>query len=416
MSEAGAQRANAILLPQSSVVVFAQDKATLKAAKGLLDDWCYARVDLQVVDADVPAATVALAEMASPDLVIIQTENIDDGFTDQLEALANNCDEGTAAIVIGPVNDVNLYRTLIDMGVSDYLVRPVTTDVLNRVVARTLIQRMGVSDSRLIAFVGAKGGVGVSAMMRAAACCTSDLMGQKTVLLDASGGWSTMSVGIGFEPTTTLPEAVKALKSKDEDSFQRMIFEAGDNMSVLATGGDIMLEDSIDAEQVEMIIDHLMVKYPVVLVDLSHTPISLINAVVSRAHQVQVISTASLVSLRLARSLVHEIKELRGGKDDVIELVVNMCGQNPDLEVSKGDIAAAMETEIASIVPYAPKVFMGAESESRKVTDHKDGHQIVQNYLLPILSGVVANKSGPAPIETEKTGLLGGILGRKRSG
>ncbi len=413
MSEAESQ-ANSILLPSSSVAIFSKDPDTLEAAKKLPDDWRYARVDMMVEETEVVGATKSLGGMNSPDVVILQTDVIDDGFTGQLEELANNCDEGTAAIVIGPDNDVNLYRKLIDMGVSDYLVRPVTEEMLSSVVARTLIERKGISESRLIGFLGAKGGVGTSSVVRASAWCSSDLMRQKTIVLDASGGWSTMSVGLGFEPTTTLPEAIKALLSNDDDSFDRMIFDAGNNLDVLATGSDIMLESSIDPAQIEMLIDHLMVKYPVVLVDLSCAPIALAKAVIAQAHQVQIVTSANLVSLRLARSLVHEINELHGGESEVVELMVNMCGQNPDMEVSKGDIASAMEIEVSSLIPYAPKVFVSAESESRKITGQKEGQELVQNKLRPVLSKVLEDKGASAPVEAARSGLLGGLLNKAK--
>src|SRR5689334_17886303 len=123
MSEATSQ-GTSILLPAAGVAVYSKDQETLAAARNLAHDWRFARINLVVEEGDVHAATAAYKELQSPDLIIIQTDHIDDAFAGQLEALAASCDEGTAAIVIGPVNDVYLYRKLIEMGVSDYLVRP----------------------------------------------------------------------------------------------------------------------------------------------------------------------------------------------------------------------------------------------------------------------------------------------------
>ena len=112
----------AVLLPESSVAVFSKDQETLASARTLETDWRFARVVVGVEEGGIDSAILSYQEFESSDLLIIQTETMDDSFTAKLEELASHCDEGTAAIVIGPENDVNLYRKLIDMGISDYLV------------------------------------------------------------------------------------------------------------------------------------------------------------------------------------------------------------------------------------------------------------------------------------------------------
>lgn len=378
-----------ILLPESTITVFSNDEDTLNAAGSLEHDWRFARVSLQVEKGDIVTAAALYAEHSSPNLLIIQTETIDEAFTDKLEGLAANCDEGTAAVVIGPVNDVNLYRRMIDMGISDYLVKPVDAPVLSDVMARSLIERLGVTGSRLIAFIGAKGGVGTSILAQATASGIADILGQKTILLDACGGWSTMSVGLGFEPATTLAEAVKAAMNNEEDNLNRMLHKVSDKLSVLASGGDVMLESNVSDDQLEVLVDMLMVKYPVVVVDLSQAPEALKKVVLSKANQINVVSAQNLPSLRQGRSLVHEIKEIRGGSDADIELIVNMQGLSAKHEIGKADIEQAMELKVSSIIGFNPAVFQGNESESKRLTLDAEGRAIVERSLMPVVQKVL---------------------------
>ncbi len=165
-----------ILLPNSTVAVYSKDQSTLQAARDLENDWRFARVNVQDEEGDVENAIEAYNDIGSPDLLIIQTDTIDDSFTGRLEELASHCSEGTSAIVIGPDNDVNLYRKLIDMGVSDYMVRPVTAPDLAAVIAKALVEKIGVTGSRLIAVLGAKGGVGASMLSQILACSAADIL------------------------------------------------------------------------------------------------------------------------------------------------------------------------------------------------------------------------------------------------
>lgn len=411
MSEAENQ-AISVLLPPSAVALFSKDAETLQAAKALADDWRFARVALQIGEGDVTTAIDAYQKVSSPDLIIIQTEKIDDSLPGQLEELAGHCEEGTSAIVIGPDNDVGLYRKLIDMGVSDYLVKPVATSFLADVIAKALVEKIGVTGSRLIAFVGSKGGVGASALAQGMAWGVSDLLDQKVMFIDAAGGWSTASVGIGFEPSTTLSEAAKAAADGNEDNLKRMLFKASDKLSVLASGGDIMLEPTISGDQIEALLDMLMVKYPVVIADLSHAPPELEKAVIARANQIILVTTPTLPALRLARSLMQEIKEIRGGKSSNIEMIVNMQGLAAANEVSKKDIEEAMEMPVSAIIPFAAKTFLGTESESKKLSDDKDGAQIIERILMPIVRKTLALDKDAEVRDTQKDGLLSGLLGK----
>ncbi len=234
-------------------------------------------------------------------------------------------------------------------------------------------------------------------------------------MLDTAGGWSTMSVGLGFEPSTTLCEAVRAAENNDEDNLKRMLHHVSDKLSVLATGGDVMLEPTVTGAQLESLIDMLMVKYPVVIVDLSQSAEVLQKTVLTRASQILVTSTPTLPALRLARSLIQEVREVRGGEDDDVSLLINMQGQAAANEVSKNDIEKAMEFSVAAYLPYDAKMFLGNESESRKLTDDKDARALIEKTLLPVLSGFIANDVDGEADAQEQGGLLGGLLGKLKA-
>ena len=380
-----------ILLPTARVDIFVKDKETLEAARNLVNDWRFARVSINVEEGDVKTSIFSYQETASPNVVIIETESTGEDFIEQLGELSAHCSEETNAVIIGPVNDVDLYRSLTSMGVSDYLVKPVPLKTLSEVIASALIKKLGTSGSRLIGVVGAKGGVGTSALTQALAWGISEDLDQKTFLMDAAGGWSTLSVGMGFESSTTLEEAVRAAGNDDKDTLNRMLYKASDRLTVLASGSDSMLEASVNATQYETLIDLMMVSYPVVIVDLSAAIPSLKRAVLSKAHELIVVSTPTLPSLRATRTLMQEIKLIHGGDLSNTDLVVNMAGMIPSKEVSKKDISTALEFDPSVIVPFDPKLFIGSESEGKKINSDKTGAEIVDT-LMPLAQKVISGK------------------------
>lgn len=411
MSEAEQQQATDILLPAARVIVFSRDAETLASARGLLQDWRFSRVDIRVIEGDTQSAVALFAnEGRSPDLVIIQTDNIDEGFTEQLGELSNYCDEGTAAVIVGPVNDVYLYRRLIDMGVSDYLVRPIHQHVLTQVVSKALITKFGFSGSALVGVMGAKGGVGTSVIAQVAAVLASGNLEHKTMLLDASGGQSTSSVGIGFDPAVTLPELAKAVEMNNEEAIKRVTFIAGGNLSVIAGGSDAILDPSITAEQFEKIITKLMVKYPLVIVDLSCAPAALKRVVVSRSNRIVLVTAPTVTSLRFARSLLKEIGDVRGGDRGNTSLVVNFHGISKSHEVPQADIGAALDHKPAGFIPYNPAAFLGAEADIEQILKDKDAGEALRRTLLPILKSALGAEREAQDGKDKKSGLIGGFL------
>lgn len=407
----------AVLLPTATVDLFIKDKATAEAARSLVDDWRFARVTVSVEEGDVESAIQAYKSATSASLVIIETDTTDESFTARLGELSQYCAEGTQAIVIGPVNDVNLYRNLTSMGVSDYLVRPVPLATLSEVIAKSLIAQLGASGSRLVAVIGAKGGVGTSSLAQIYALALSEKMGQKTFLLDAAGGWSTLSIGLGFEPVAKISEAARHAGNKDLDSMKRMIAKVSDKLSVLATGTEAMMDPMIEGEDYEALIDLLMTSYPVVIVDLSAAKPSLKKAVLAKSHQIILAATPTLPSLRAARTLIQEIKVMQGGSLHGLDLVITMAGLFASKEVPKQDIKTVMGREPAAIIPFDPKIFMGAEAEGKKVTEMKGGEELLA-LMLPLAEKIVKAGNMKADLDAKSSkdkGLFDQVINKLKS-
>lgn len=156
------------LLPPAKIHLFSDDLETLNLFHTLGEDWRFGRVNMGIRGDNLDEAIAHYSRRKSPTLILIQTETTDSAFEEKLGELAEFCAEGTAAIVIGPVNDVQLYRHLTGMGISDYLVAPLETENFIEAIANSLQTVVGSVDSHLMALAGVKGGVGttsIAAMM-----------------------------------------------------------------------------------------------------------------------------------------------------------------------------------------------------------------------------------------------------------
>lgn len=382
------QDVTSILLPAARIDFFVMDEETAATAQKLSSDWRFARVGIQVNKSGIEAAVEHYGQYASPELIIIETSDISEAFIAQLGQLAGACAAGTDAMIIGPMNDVHLYRSLVGMGVKDYLVRPVSEEELVNVVAKALVDKRGLSGSRLVSVLGSKGGVGCTTMSQVLAWNIAEGLKQKTMLMDACGSVGTLGVSYGVEPTTSLTEAVRFGTSGTEDDMKRIMQSVSEHLSLLVCGGDQILTDSPDPDSLETLVNRLMQKFPDVVMDLSGASPAVQKRMIARSSHVVLVSTPLLSALRNCRTLLGEIKNIRGGLKDV-QLILNMQGMAGSEEVPASDIKSALDIEPAARVPYAPKIFANSEATGKPAGQNKGAGEILQSLM-----GIASAASG----------------------
>lgn len=398
------------MLPAAQLHVFSAEEHTQDIIASLSGDWRFGRMTLEVKGPSIEDAITLYDSVQSPHVVIIQTNDTGADFKGKLEKLASKCAEGTSALVIGPTNDVQLYRTLTAIGVSDYLVHPVSLYDMAEAISRALLSMMGATNSRLIAVVGSKGGSGTTNVAHLAATISADILAQKTVLLDAAAGHSTLWAQFGLSPTGTLVEAAKAAIDRDHDTLSRILMAVSENLTFLNTGAEPLLTNSSQQKLFEMLLDRMLAQYPVVIADLSSTSTAIQAGVLARANGVILVTTPTVNALSLTRTLLKEILAMRGNDTTGLRLVINRRGEAANFEVPEKDITEAVSFDVHATLPYAPKHFIKAESEGSRPGDGIEG----QRALQP-LRGLVAELLGLDPdaasVEAQSKGsFLPGLL------
>ena len=76
-------------------------------------------------------ATRLLGEHRSPRLLVVDISDVDLPLS-AVNELAEVCEPGVTVIAIGDRNDVGLFRDLVNNGVSDYLVKPISPALIQK--------------------------------------------------------------------------------------------------------------------------------------------------------------------------------------------------------------------------------------------------------------------------------------------
>ncbi|HXQ84091.1 MAG TPA: CtpF protein, partial [Xanthobacteraceae bacterium] len=194
--------------PRVSVQAFCENVDTAAAIQAAGEDRRLAKAHLRIQMGGLTAAIEAYQSSATPNVVILESENRSEEILGGLDQLANYCDAGTRVIVIGRMNDVMLYRELVRRGVSDYLISPVSVLQIVHAVCGLFSAPDAKPVGRVVAVVGAKGGVGASTVAHNIAFSVARDLMLDSVVTDLDLAFGTAGLDFNQDPPQGIAEAV----------------------------------------------------------------------------------------------------------------------------------------------------------------------------------------------------------------
>ncbi|MGB1027923.1 MAG: AAA family ATPase, partial [Rhodospirillaceae bacterium] len=223
----------------------------------------------RVVIGGVPEVTKALAGTPTPRLLIIDFSKSADPAADA-DALADVCDPGTLVIGLGTVNDVGLYRYLTGLGLSDYLVKPCSVEMLSDAIERaeqdaeaealrgTVKPEVDPSNkTRKIMVTASRGGAGAGTVALSLAWLFSHHHQRNSVLVDLDLEFGTAALALDLQPGRGLADALAAPDRVDALFLDRAMLKDGEHFSLLATEQALDGAEALNADSVSTLIKAL---------------------------------------------------------------------------------------------------------------------------------------------------------------
>ena len=157
------------------------------------------KAHLKIQMGGMAAAAEAYRSAPTPNVIILETDGRSDILAG-LDQLATVCDPGTRVVVIGRLNNVTLYRELVRRGVSDYMIAPVSTLDVVRSVCGLFSSAEAKAVGRVIAVIGAKGGVGASTIAHNIAWAIARDLALDSVVADLDLAFGTAGLDYNQDP------------------------------------------------------------------------------------------------------------------------------------------------------------------------------------------------------------------------
>lgn len=340
-----------------TIGAFLQNKDSVAALEALKEDRLFFRSTFEVQEGGVEAATAYLGDKRTPDLLVVETTAGKDQMFQQLEALANVCDPGSRVIVIGAENDIELFRTLIQEGISDYLISPVTVEQIRDSAAKIFADSGTEDDGRLIAFTGMTGGVGNSVLAHNVAHELYAAYDEQVIVVDLDIAYGTAALDYNMQPRQTIVDALTQAARLDPSVLSQYLMAFGDTkLSVLASPASLSTGLQITAEPLDAVLKVVKPMAGFVVLDLPHMWDSWVNDVLAAADEVVLVGRPDLTNLRNAKNVVEYLGPKRSS-DAPTRLVLNQVGAAKRADLSEGDFKDALAMAPTLSIPYDPEAF-----------------------------------------------------------
>ncbi|MGH6771305.1 MAG: AAA family ATPase [Xanthobacteraceae bacterium] len=386
--------------PRVSVQAFCETVETAAAVQAAGEDRRLAKAHLKIQMGGITAAIESYSTAPTPNVIVIESETRGDSVLGGLDSLAEVCDAGTRVVVIGRVNDVLLYRELTKRGVSDYLIAPVGTVDVVRSICGLFSSPDAKPVGRVIAVIGAKGGVGASTVAHNIAWAVARDLQLDTVVTDLDLAFGTAGLDFNQDPPQGIADAVFSPDRIDTNFIDRLLSKCTDHLSLLAAPATLERVYDFAADAFDPIIDSLRTTMPCVVLDVPHLWSGWTKSMLVAADDILIVSAPDLANLRNAKNVLDLLKTTRPN-DRRPFYCLNQVGVPKRPEISAGDFAKALDDDPIAIIPFEPQLFGAAANNGQMIAELSASHRSAE-----IFRQLAQQLTGRSEAKKAKSGLL----------
>ena len=270
--------------------------------------------------------------------IVVDIDGIDDPKS-LLDELARVCPPDVKVMLVGSNAEIAFYRLVVhDMGATEYLHKPITRDIVSRLVMPHLLADSpdnGPQGSRighLVVICGARGGVGTSSIaLNLAVELTATVKGHVALLdLHVQGG--EVALMLGARPGPGLRIALEDPERVDSLFLERAAITVQPRLRLIAAEESFESGLTVTAAGLARVLDVLQQKFNFVVADIPMPLPPAMQQVLRLARQVIVVLTPDVASLRDTQAIRNLVTGVTGA--DRVITVLNRSDMEGGLQLS----------------------------------------------------------------------------------
>ncbi|MBC8719081.1 hypothetical protein [Ochrobactrum sp. Marseille-Q0166] len=280
-------------------------------------------------------AALKQLNIESYDLILVEFDEEPKNIGRIVEEIASMCPADTKAIIAGQVNDITLYRGLIELGVSEYIPAPFSKDKILKSLNK-IYSNYSYDQCRTTVFIGSKGGVGTSVLANNASYYTSKSLKNNTVLLDLDFNFGSSSLYFNLPNKNQFQDVICGINSIDSVLMKRIVFDISDRLSVFSYRSPIDKTQNINKDIINSIFENCKKISNHVIIDLGNDLSDKYNDVIISANEIVIVTEPNIINLRNTAFIIDFIRNI-SVKIPNINIIINNVNRNKNYELSESE-------------------------------------------------------------------------------
>jgi pilus assembly protein CpaE len=365
--------------PRVSVQAFCETEQTAAAVRSASEDRRLGKAHVTVKMGGVETAIDVYSSVPTPNVIILETDGSSDILAG-LDDLAGVCDPGTRVVVIGTANDTAPYRELVRRGVSDYVIGPVSPLDVVRAICSLFSASEAVALGRIIAVVGAKGGVGASTVAHNVAWAVARDLALDSVVIDLDLAFGTASLDYNQDPLQGIANAVFSAERLDTTVMERLLAKCTDHLSLLAAPASLDRVYDFAAEAFDAIFDTLRLTTPCIVLDVPHQWSAWTKRILVGADDILIVAEPDLANLRNTKNMLNILKSARPNDRPPL-YCLNQVRMPKRPEIDAHGFTKTIEIPPIASIQFDSRLFGTAANNGQMIAEISANHRTTKTFL-----------------------------------
>jgi pilus assembly protein CpaE len=342
-------------------IAFVADSNTEQVLKSFVLEQAIPHAHVAVGGIDDARAYLSKVERA-PLFLLVDLQGSTMPLSD-LGRLAEVCEPSVQVVALGERNDVGLFRSLLKLGVHDYLVKPLTVELLKRTVNFSdgkISPVMQARAGKTIAFTGSRGGVGVTTIGLNLARHLALDTHRRIAYVDLNLNGGAANSMLALRSNNGLSDVLQNVHRLDPQYVERTLVAAGNRLFVLSCELDYGTASPYQRGSLKRVLELLCDSFHYVMLDVRNPTDDIAQEGFDHASRVYVVSDRSVYSARETLRLLRYVENR--DNNPPTSLLLNNPNAATAGKVQPADFVAALGRPALYELPFEAKAISIAEN------------------------------------------------------
>ena len=348
------------------------------------------------------------------DVVFLEYQENNPELDHWIERIAVNPRSPAIFLYFREISTENLWKAL-RLGAKECFTFPIQEEdfqqAVKRLAARLEVRKVPAKPTRIISFLGCKGGIGTSFLVANLANVLAQERRGKVLVIDLDLGFGQLNYFFDVHPEHTLAELIDNLERLDNNYLQNIFYRVSDNCYLLPAPARLEEAEAINADHLEKIIGYLKnnLGFRWILIDCCHQLDEITMKALELSESLMLVTGQSIPALSNAKKML-EVLNLLELKELEVEVLINYWDRQHEL--GQADVETFLGTKISGTISCDYKQASFSVNEGKLLVETSPRHPIAVD--LKLIAGKISRENTPEETNGSRWRWLRSLWSKKK--